>query len=159
MKLAFMTALLVGSAVGAAQTRPAADLIITNGKLYTVDKNHPRAEALAVIGDRIVAVGTAVEIDAWRGPNTRVVDALVIVPVCPHSLTHRPLVVKDTVEITILVKSAGEEAFLSIDGQVGVPLNDEDRIVCRKSEYSTTLLRMRKTFFDVLRTKLKLGMR
>lgn len=87
------------------------------------------------------------------------VDAFVIVPVCPHSLTHRPLVVKDTVEITILVKSAGEEAFLSIDGQVGVPLNDEDRIICRKSEYATTLLRMRKTFFDVLRTKLKLGMR
>jgi NAD+ kinase len=87
------------------------------------------------------------------------VDALVIVPVCPHSLTHRPLVVKDTMEITVVVKSAGEEAFLSIDGQVGVPLNDEDRVICRKSRYSTTLLRMRKTFFDVLRTKLKLGMR
>jgi NAD+ kinase len=87
------------------------------------------------------------------------VDAVVIVPVCPHSLTHRPLVVKDTVEIEINVKSAGEEAYLSIDGQVGVPLSDDDRILCRKSEYHTTLLRMRKTFFDVLRTKLKLGMR
>lgn len=87
------------------------------------------------------------------------VDAMVIVPVCPHSLTHRPLVVKDSVEIEIVVKSAGEEAFLSIDGQVGVPLSDDDRVVCRKSEYSTTLLRMRKTFFDVLRTKLKLGIR
>ena len=87
------------------------------------------------------------------------VAAMVIVPVCPHALTHRPLVVKDTVEIEIVVKSAREEAYLSIDGQVGVPLNDGDRIVCRKSEYHTTLLRMRKTFFDVLRTKLKLGMR
>ena len=87
------------------------------------------------------------------------VDAMVIAPVCPHSLTHRPLVVKDTVEIEIVVQSAGEEAFLSIDGQVGVPLSDEDRVVCRKSEYYATLLRMRKTFFDVLRTKLKLGMR
>ncbi len=87
------------------------------------------------------------------------VDAMVIAPVCPHSLTHRPLVVRDTVEIEIVVKSAGEEAYLSIDGQVGVPLSDDDRIVCRKSEYHTTLLRMRKTFFDVLRTKLKLGLR
>ena len=87
------------------------------------------------------------------------VDAMVIAPVCPHSLTHRPLVVKDTVEIEIVVKSAGEEAFLSIDGQVGVPVSDEDRVVCRKSEYYATLLRMRKTFFDVLRTKLKLGIR
>ncbi len=87
------------------------------------------------------------------------VDALVISPVCPHSLTHRPLVVRDTVEITIEVQSAGEEAFLSIDGQVGVPLEDNDQVLCRKSQYSCTLLRMRKTFFDVLRTKLKLGVR
>jgi NAD+ kinase len=58
-----------------------------------------------------------------------------------------------------VVKSAGEEAYLSIDGQVGVPLKDDDRVVCHKSQYQTTLLRMRKTFFDVLRTKLKLGMR
>jgi NAD+ kinase len=87
------------------------------------------------------------------------VDAMVIVPVCPHSLTHRPLVVKDTVEIEIVVKSAGEEAYLSIDGQVGVPLADEDRVVCRKSAHHATLLRMRKTFFDVLRNKLKMGVR
>ena len=87
------------------------------------------------------------------------VDALVINPVCPHSLTHRPLVVRDTVEIMLDVQSSGEEAFLSIDGQVGVPLEDHDQVICRKSKYSCTLLRMRKTFFDVLRTKLKLGMR
>jgi NAD+ kinase len=87
------------------------------------------------------------------------VDAMVIVPVCPHSLTHRPLVVKDTVAIEVVVKSAGEEAYLSIDGQLGVPLSDDDRVLCRKSAYHATLLRMRKTFFDVLRTKLKLGIR
>ncbi len=87
------------------------------------------------------------------------VDALVVTPVCPHSLTHRPLVVRDRVEITIVVQSAGEEAFLTIDGQVGMPLQDGDRIVCRRSEHATTLMRMRKTFFDVLRTKLKLGVR
>jgi NAD+ kinase len=87
------------------------------------------------------------------------VDAFVIAPVCPHSLTLRPLVVRDTVEISLTVKSGGEEAFLSIDGQEGMPLMDEDRVVCRKSEHTTRLLRMRKTFFDVLRTKLKLGLR
>jgi NAD+ kinase len=87
------------------------------------------------------------------------VDAFVINPVCPHSLTHRPLVVRDSIEIMIRIESAGEEAFLSIDGQIGVPLEDDDRVFCRKSPYHCTLLRMRKTFFDVLRTKLKLGMR
>lgn len=58
-----------------AQNRPAADLIITNANVYTVDKNHPRAEAIAVIGDRIVAVGTSADIDAWRGASTKVIDA------------------------------------------------------------------------------------
>ncbi|HEU5334367.1 MAG TPA: amidohydrolase [Terriglobales bacterium] len=56
------------------QNRPAADLIVTNAKVYTVDKQQPRAEAVAVAGERIVAVGTASAIDAWRGPGTRVID-------------------------------------------------------------------------------------
>jgi predicted amidohydrolase YtcJ len=55
--------------------RPAADLVVTNAKVYTVDNTHPRSEAVAVVGDRIVAVGTAAEIDAWRGERTRVIDA------------------------------------------------------------------------------------
>ncbi|MGH9531678.1 MAG: amidohydrolase family protein, partial [Terriglobales bacterium] len=54
---------------------PAADLIITNAKVWTVDKSRPEAEAVAILGDRIVAVGTAAEADAWRGPKTNVVDA------------------------------------------------------------------------------------
>ena len=58
-----------------AQERPAADLILTNAKVWTVDLARPRAEALAVIGDRIVAVGSASDIDAWRGTKTTVIDA------------------------------------------------------------------------------------
>ncbi|MGH9564457.1 MAG: amidohydrolase, partial [Candidatus Angelobacter sp.] len=57
------------------QTKPAADLIVTNAKIWTVDKAHPQAEALAAIGNRIVAVGSAAEVDAWHGPQTKVVDA------------------------------------------------------------------------------------
>lgn len=87
------------------------------------------------------------------------VDGIVVTPVCPHSLTHRPFVVRDSIDISIIVRSGGEEAFLSIDGQVGVPLQDDDHVVCRRSEYTTQLFRMRKTFFDVLRTKLKMGQR
>lgn len=58
-----------------AEARPTADLIVTNARIWTVDANHPRAEAFAVIGERIVAVGTNTEIDAWRGTRTRVIDA------------------------------------------------------------------------------------
>jgi hypothetical protein len=58
-----------------AQTKPGAELIITHAKIWTVNKNHPEAQAVAIQGDRIVAVGANADIDQWRGPNTRVIDA------------------------------------------------------------------------------------
>ena len=67
--------LLLFSLTLCAQERPAADLIVTNAKIYTVDKNQPKAEAVAVLGDRIVGVGTSAAMDAWRGPETRMIDA------------------------------------------------------------------------------------
>jgi predicted amidohydrolase YtcJ len=54
---------------------PAADLIVTNARVHTVDPARPEAEAVAIIGERIVAVGGRAEIDAWRGPRTKVIDA------------------------------------------------------------------------------------
>ena len=87
------------------------------------------------------------------------VEAFVVTPVSPHSLTHRPLVVRDTSTVVVLVNTEQEAAYLSIDGQVGIELRDGDRIVCRKSQHTVKLLRISKTFFDVLRTKLKWGQR
>jgi predicted amidohydrolase YtcJ len=59
----------------AAQSKPAADLIITNAKVWTVDKAQPTAQAVAVLRDRIVVVGSNADVDAWRGPGTRVINA------------------------------------------------------------------------------------
>ena len=64
------------TALGAnAESKPSATLIVTNAAVYTVDKQQPKAEAVAVIGDRIVAVGSRADIDLWRGPQTKVIDA------------------------------------------------------------------------------------
>jgi NAD+ kinase len=87
------------------------------------------------------------------------VDAFVVTPVSAHSLTHRPLVVRDTARIEIVVKTGEDEAYLSVDGQVGMPMLDGDRVHCRKSEHRVKLLHTQGTFFDVLRTKLKWGQR
>ena len=65
--------LVIVSLVAMAQ-RPAADAIITNAKVWTVDPERPTAEAVAIIGERIVAVGSAAEIDQWRGAATRIID-------------------------------------------------------------------------------------
>ena len=75
MKLKLLLYLFATGSVAAAQTRPAATLIVTNANVYTVDKQHPKADAVAAIGDRIVAVGSSAEIDLWRGPDTKVIDA------------------------------------------------------------------------------------
>jgi hypothetical protein len=58
-----------------AQTNPAADLIIQNARIWTVDPSQPEAQAVAILGDRIVAVGTRQQVEVWRGPHTREVDA------------------------------------------------------------------------------------
>jgi NAD+ kinase len=87
------------------------------------------------------------------------VESFLITPVSAHSLTHRPLVVRDSSEIEIVVMTGEEEAYLSIDGQSGMPMLDGDRVLCRKSRYQVKLLHTKGTFFDVLRLKLKWGQR
>ncbi len=87
------------------------------------------------------------------------VSAFQITPVCPHSLTHRPVVVPETATISVVVRSNGEAAFLTIDGQVGQPLKEGDEVICRKADHSVKLLQMRQSFFKVLREKLKWGER
>jgi len=58
-----------------AQSKPTADLIITNAKVWTVDKARPTAQAVAVLGDRVVAVGSNAEVEVLRGTTTKVIDA------------------------------------------------------------------------------------
>jgi predicted amidohydrolase YtcJ len=67
--------ILLSPALVPAQSKPAADLIITNAKVWTVDQSRPTAQGVAVLGDRITAVGSNQDMDSWRGPKTRVIDA------------------------------------------------------------------------------------
>jgi hypothetical protein len=68
------TFVLVGTAVVAQQTRGPADVILLNGRIYTVDSARPWAEALAIRGSRIVAVGTNADARNYTGPGTRTID-------------------------------------------------------------------------------------
>jgi predicted amidohydrolase YtcJ len=77
MKCKFALCVLVFMATlnANAQSKPSASLIVTNAAVYTVEKQHLKAEAVAVIKERIVAVGSQTDIDLWRGPQTKVIDA------------------------------------------------------------------------------------
>ncbi len=88
------------------------------------------------------------------------VEALVLTPICPHTLTNRPVVVPSDRVIRLLVRAKDDASFLTIDGQVGEPLKRGDEIVCRSSDRVVKLIRPpRLKFFDVLRQKLKWGER
>jgi len=87
------------------------------------------------------------------------VGCLCLTPICPHMLTNRPVIVPETsvIRITCL---AGDSTFLTIDGQIGAPLQMDDQIVCRSSANTLMLVRPpNMLFFDVLRQKLKWGER
>ena len=88
------------------------------------------------------------------------VECLGLTPISPHTLTHRPVLVPARSVIRIRSRAADDEAYLTIDGQIGEPLRRDDVVVCRSSEHSIHLVRPPKLrFFDVLREKLKWGER
>ena len=85
-------------------------------------------------------------------------SAVVITPICPHTLSNRPLVVPDDVEFELVLKTPREEVALTLDGQVGVPLEYNDRVAVRKSRTTFNLIQAHtRNYFDVLRNKLKWG--
>ena len=88
------------------------------------------------------------------------VEAFVVTPICPHTLTNRPLVIPDTAQIEIDFQSEDDAVFLTLDGQIGIELMRKDRIVVRKApEKLRLVIPSKKTYYQVLRNKLKWGER
>jgi NAD+ kinase len=84
----------------------------------------------------------------------------VIAPICPHTLTNRPIVVSDEATIRIAVKSLDQDVVFTADGQEGMPLECGDVVELRKSNHTTLLIKSpSKDYFQVLRTKLHWGER
>ncbi|MBD3232279.1 MAG: NAD(+) kinase [candidate division Zixibacteria bacterium] len=85
-------------------------------------------------------------------------EAIVVTPICPHSLTQRSLVLSGDTELELVVESEHGEASLTVDGQKAYPLLSGHRIVINKAPYKQKLVRFSdSSFFEVLRTKLHLG--
>jgi len=85
-------------------------------------------------------------------------NAVVITPICPFTLSNRPIVVPDDAEIELILKTGKEEVALTLDGQVGFPLEVADRVVIKKSRTTFNLIQpSNRNYFDVLRDKLRWG--
>jgi NAD+ kinase len=85
-------------------------------------------------------------------------NAVVLTPICPFTLSNRPIVVPDDSVIEVRLMTENEEVALTLDGQVGFPLQAGDRAVIRKSNTAFNLVQPpNRNYFDVLRNKLKWG--
>jgi NAD+ kinase len=88
------------------------------------------------------------------------VSAVCITPICPHTLTNRPLIIPADLPVRVISHMKDEDSFLTVDGQVGGALEPGDVVECTASQSEVLLVHPPdKTFFDVLRQKLKWGER
>ncbi len=87
-------------------------------------------------------------------------NSIVLTPICPHTLTNRPIVLPDNVTVLVTLRSASEDVYLTLDGQIGFSLQRDDTVEIMKAAYTTRLLIPgRRDYFHILRTKLKWGER
>ncbi|MBN2468120.1 MAG: NAD(+)/NADH kinase [Deltaproteobacteria bacterium] len=86
--------------------------------------------------------------------------AIIVTPICPHTLTNRPILVPDSAQINITISPGNEDVFLTFDGQVGQRLKPHDQVSVRKADHSIRLIKSPfKDYFELLRTKLRWGER
>jgi NAD+ kinase len=88
------------------------------------------------------------------------VEAFIVTPICAHTLTNRPIVLPDSAQIEVEVKSQRESVYLTVDGQVGIAVRSEDAVHMRRASSVVELIQSpQKNYFEILRQKLKWGER
>ncbi len=84
-------------------------------------------------------------------------DLMVLAPICPHTLSNRPVVLPDSLEIEVRVKATDHDATLTLDGQQSAQLGARDRVIIRKGSSSVSLVRSPHSYFEIWRNKLRWG--
>ena len=124
-----------------------------------------RAALAHVPEGAVIGVGTGSTVDCFidalaaGGPIVHPsVRVLLIAPICPHTLSVRPLVVDDSSRIELRLRSPREQLLLTLDGQETVELTGEETVTVERSPHVACLVRSPALgFFDLLRTKLGWG--
>lgn len=85
---------------------------------------------------------------------------IIVTPICPHTLTNRPIILPEDTTIRAILLSRDERVVLTLDGQIGFPLEYGDEVVVKQSSRIVSLIKSSsKGYFEILRTKLKWGER
>ena len=86
------------------------------------------------------------------------VESWIITPICPHTLSDRPVVVRDSSSIEVHLSGDTESVFLTLDGQTGIPMQAADVVCMRRAAERLRLIQpAQKSYFEILRNKLKWG--
>lgn len=86
-------------------------------------------------------------------------NCMILTPICPHTLTNRPIVISGDDIIKVELNSLDNDVMITLDGQVGFSLRDEDVVKIEKDEKKTLILTSpKKNYFEILRNKLKWGL-
>lgn len=85
---------------------------------------------------------------------------IIVTPICPHTLTNRPIILQENAKVRAQLKSKGEKVVLTLDGQIGFPLEFDDEVTIKRSVHVVNLIpSSSRGYFEILRTKLKWGER
>lgn len=86
------------------------------------------------------------------------VQSIIVTPICPHTLSDRPIVIGDDSSVEMKLRGPAESVYLTFDGQKGVLMNSEDRVSIARAEERLKLIQPhRKSYYGILRSKLKWG--
>jgi len=141
------------------------DVVVSKGtlaKMIQLEIYVNRQFVTALRGDGVILStptgSTAYSLSAGGPILHPSVDALILTPICPHTLTNRPIVIPDRVKIEVILKSKDEGVMATFDGQVGFSLRQEDIVEIGASETKTKLIHSPAiNYYEVLRRKLKWG--
>jgi len=156
---------LLGPGKSAASHRALNDVVINKGTLSRMIELEARVDGQYVSRFRadglIVSTptgSTAYNISAGGPIIYPTMSAMIVTPICSHTLTNRPIVLPENVKIEIMLRSPQDDVHVTVDGQVGMNLRMDDRLVVTKSNVAVKLVAPPdKNYFDVLRGKLKWG--
>ncbi|MDP8248336.1 MAG: NAD(+)/NADH kinase [Candidatus Tritonobacter lacicola] len=141
------------------------DAVITKGALARVLNLEVRVNGeylISYVSDGLIIAtptgSTAYSLSAGGpivSPGTK---SIILTPICPHTLTNRPIILPDNSAVTVEIQSESEYMMLTIDGQVGIPLGIADRLrVSRSEKRARLIICSGLSYFGVLRKKLDWG--
>lgn len=141
------------------------DLVLSKGALARISELEVRVDGRHLTNVKadglIVATptgSTAYSLSAGGPIVSPHLPAIVLAPICPHTLTHRPILLEDSARIEVRLVSKNGEVFLTLDGQEGFELRDDDVVEVAKGQGRVVLVRSpTRDYFEVLRTKLVWG--